>query len=183
MKNKSEILQDSCDYFYQNGFNGTSVDALAQYAKITKKTLYRYFDSKEQLIEDSLDFRHEWFMTQLNYSLENIMGEAVIDGYLQFLKNWLSSEDFFGCMFINACGEFSDRTHKFHQKSLSHKKQVLTLLSQKIALGKIDESLSQKLAKLLFIQGEGLIVAMQVGIVNLDNMDEYMTNSRHLLNH
>ena len=112
MKNKSEILQDSCDYFYQNGFNGTSVDALAQYAKITKKTLYRYFDSKEQLIEDSLDFRHEWFMTQLNYSLENITGEAVIDGYLQFLKNWLSSEDFYGCMFINACGEFSDRTQQ-----------------------------------------------------------------------
>ena len=91
MKNKSEILQDSCDYFYQNGFNGTSVDALAQYAKITKKTLYRYFDSKEQLIEDSLDFRHEWFMTQLSYSLENITGEAVNHTDCLFLVNGLVS--------------------------------------------------------------------------------------------
>ncbi len=170
MKNKADILQDSCNYLYQYGFNGTSVENLAQNANITKKTLYRYFASKESLIEDSLDFRHKWFMTQLNRALEHLTGEKVIDGYLKFLKDWLTSDNFYGCMFINACGEFSDKNHIVHQKSLEHKQQVITLLQQKISLGIDDKNQSKKLAEFLFINGEGLIVAMQVGVIDKINI-------------
>jgi len=181
MKNKIDILKDSCNYLYQYGFNGTSVDNLAENANITKKTLYRYFNSKERLIEDSLEFRHEWFMTQLSQFLDNSVGETVIDGYLQFLKNWLISDDFYGCMFINVCGEFSEQNHPLHQKALTHKKQVIELLEHKILNTNLEKSNAKTIAELLFIYGEGLIVAKQVGVINRENIDAYIANLQNLL--
>lgn len=182
MKDKNIILQNSCDFLYQHGFNGSSVDALAHNADVTKKTLYRYFGSKEQLIEDSLDCRHDWFMQKLTNALNNAIGTAIIDKYLVFLKDWLTSDDFYGCMFINVCGEFSDKNHTFHQKSLDHKKQVLEMLTKKISLGKFDDNKSQQLAKLLFVNGEGLIVSMQVGIINKENIENYIDMIKFQIN-
>lgn len=181
MKNKTDILQDSCNYLYQHGFNGTSVENLAKNANITKKTLYRYFDSKESLIEGSLEFRHESFMAQLNCALENTVGNKVINGYLQFLKDWMACDSFYGCMFINVCGEFSDKSHPLHQKALEHKKQVIELLEQKILNTILERSNAKTIAELLFIYGEGLIVAKQVGVINQENIDAYIANLQNLL--
>ena len=43
------ILAAALKVFSQNGYSGASVDAVAAEARITKPTLYQYFDSKEQL--------------------------------------------------------------------------------------------------------------------------------------
>lgn len=173
MKDKTQILQDCCAYFYQNGFHGASIDLIAQHANVTKRTLYRYFDSKDDLILASLAYRHEQFMQALNATLANFDNQNTAQGYLTFLQNWLLSVDFFGCMFINACGEFSETSHPVHKRAVEHKQIILAVLQERFSQAKMENA--NHLALKLFLYGEGLIVARQTGILT-DNMVKSLTD-------
>lgn len=47
---RDDILRAAMTAFNQNGFPGASVDQIAALAKVTRATVYRYFDNKEELL-------------------------------------------------------------------------------------------------------------------------------------
>lgn len=49
MRHKAAILDAAENLFIQNGFENTSIDDVAKGARLTKRTLYQYFMSKEDL--------------------------------------------------------------------------------------------------------------------------------------
>ena len=48
---KDTILQAAQEAFHSAGYTGTSIDTIAEKAKVTKQTVYRYFESKELLFK------------------------------------------------------------------------------------------------------------------------------------
>ncbi len=48
-KKRQHILNTAIDVFSNNGFEGTSMDKIAQEAKVSKITIYKHFESKENL--------------------------------------------------------------------------------------------------------------------------------------
>lgn len=48
---KLEIVQWAFDRFYEGGFHATAIDAAMAGSGISKRTIYKYFSSKEELIE------------------------------------------------------------------------------------------------------------------------------------
>lgn len=46
-----EILKVASDSFLKNGFEGTSINAMARNSGISKESIYRYFSSKQALFE------------------------------------------------------------------------------------------------------------------------------------
>ena len=48
---KEQIVQSARELFHQFGFKKVSMDEIAQKAGVTKKTIYMYFDSKEDLLK------------------------------------------------------------------------------------------------------------------------------------
>lgn len=172
MKLRETILQKSYELFYKHGFHDSGVELLAKQAGTTKRTLYAHFGNKESLIEEVLKYRHGMFMAQLRESFDNSEIKEVADVatcYLAFLKDWTSSKDFYGCMFINACAEYSDEQSSPHLIANQHKTEVRQWLLDKL------EQVSAKNAKqksdTLFVFGEGIIVAAQTGqeLLDLDN--------------
>ncbi len=49
---KQKILDESTKIFLQEGFYKTPMDEIARELKISKKTIYKYFDSKETLVKE-----------------------------------------------------------------------------------------------------------------------------------
>ena len=49
---RSRILVAAGDLFHKQGIRGVGVDAIAEAAQTNKMTLYRYFDSKDELITE-----------------------------------------------------------------------------------------------------------------------------------
>ena len=49
LKRKNLLLDSSLDYFIQNGIQNASMDEIAQAAGISRQTIYRYYNSKEEL--------------------------------------------------------------------------------------------------------------------------------------
>jgi len=47
---RQRIIDKAYEGFWRAGFNRTSIDAIAEQAKITNRTLYSYFRSKDDLL-------------------------------------------------------------------------------------------------------------------------------------
>jgi AcrR family transcriptional regulator len=55
-KQKIDNIQKAAQKLFQsNGFIGTSMDKIADQAGVTKQTVYRYFESKEELFKSTLE--------------------------------------------------------------------------------------------------------------------------------
>lgn len=68
-KKRQEILQTSLELIAENGFHGTSIAGIAQQAAVGAGTIYRYFPSKDVLINE--------LYQQLHDKIHN----ALLDGY------------------------------------------------------------------------------------------------------
>ncbi|MCU7495259.1 MAG: TetR/AcrR family transcriptional regulator [Ignavibacteria bacterium] len=55
MEDKDKILLFAREKFFREGFYKTSMDELARELKMSKKTIYKYFPSKEKLVENVVD--------------------------------------------------------------------------------------------------------------------------------
>jgi AcrR family transcriptional regulator len=53
-KDRQEILDHSREMFLREGFNKTTMDNIAGRMKISKKTIYKNFASKEELVREAL---------------------------------------------------------------------------------------------------------------------------------
>ncbi len=62
---KLEIVKHAFERFYEGGFHATGVDTVMADSGISKRTLYKYFPSKEELIEAVLDYYAKWIMHEL----------------------------------------------------------------------------------------------------------------------
>jgi AcrR family transcriptional regulator len=58
-RTKARILEAAYGLFYRHGFGRVSMDAIADAAGLTKRTLYQHFDSKDALAAATLDRQQE----------------------------------------------------------------------------------------------------------------------------
>ena len=68
-KEKQKILNESTKVFMREGFYKTPMDDIAKQLRISKKTIYKYFDSKEILVKDVV---HN-FLLQNKDIIQNIL--------------------------------------------------------------------------------------------------------------
>lgn len=161
MDTREKIITTAYKTFYQQGFHACGVELLAQQAGVTKRTLYAHFGSKEGLTEAVLAYRHAQFMDKLHAALERRPVAHTAEAYLQFISDWTQTDDFYGCLFINACAEFSDNDALPHRHAAAHKQDIRTLLRTRLAEAGVADA--QTAADRLFLIGEGMIVAAQTG--------------------
>lgn len=158
MKKSPTLIDAASQLFHRQGFHATGVEQLCQEAGVSKKTLYRYFPSKEDLIAAALDKRHHDFMAALEQRLEPLAPDSRPAAYLDFIAAWTRQEDFHGCAFINAAAEYSAANALARQAAQAHKQALRARLAGLCR----DAGLPAGLSLSLFVLGEGLIVSAQV---------------------
>ena len=107
---REHLIDTAIALFGERGFHATGIDTILEKSGVSKKTLYRHFRSKDELILAALKkydglFRNS-FMRQVEEKAETPRDRllAVFDVHAaRFERN-----NFYGCLFINAVGEYSD---------------------------------------------------------------------------
>lgn len=160
MSTAEHIVETSLNLFYQNGFHASGVDLLSKEAGVTKKTLYRYFPSKDVLIDAALKLRHQKFMSRLRDSVEAAKPALRPVAYIDFIAAWVVDADFHGCAFINATAEYAAPDASPHQHATAHKNEIRAYLLRLCTEGGAQKP--DSIATSLFLLGEGLIVGSQV---------------------
>ena len=158
---RERILQAARELFYRDGINAVSVDAVAAAAGTNKMTLYRHFQSKDELIAA--------YLKDLAAEGEALWEEARAarpgdpQGQLRFLMHRVSQFDAEstgrGCALANAAVELAERKHPARKVVEAHKRRQCERL---IALCREAGYLHpERVADELFLMVEGARVSLQ----------------------
>lgn len=106
---REHLIDTAITLFAEHGFHATGIDTILAKAGVSKKTLYRHFRSKDELILASLRKYDGLFRNNFMRQVEALADQprdrllAVFD----VGEQWFQQNNFYGCMFINAVGEYS----------------------------------------------------------------------------
>ena len=100
---RERILLTAHDLFYHEGIRAIGVDRLIAESGVAKVTFYRHFPSKNDLIREYLEFRHQRWMAWFVGSLQR-HGDS-LKAIIPALSEWFSDPGFRGCAFINSVAE------------------------------------------------------------------------------
>src|ERR1700735_5140380 len=151
---KERILETADRLFYLQGIRAVGVDTVAAEIGISKRTLYNYFPSKDELILAYLSRRFIEPRTTDRPLLEQILR------YFDWLERWFATDTFRGCPFVNAVAELGDPTHPGTQMAVAYKERRRLWLRD--ALTQLNVADPDTLATQVAILVEGAIIAALV---------------------
>ena len=163
---RAHLVETALELFNEFGFHATGIDRVQAESGMSKTTMYKYFPSKEDLIQAALALRHAQFKTRITERTagfaQHYSGrpEAALLAIFDALDEWLQSERFFGCNFINATAEYSDPAHPVHQLCQQHKQTVQNFAETQIPPLTNDDQ-RDELAREICLLIDGAIVSAQ----------------------
>jgi AcrR family transcriptional regulator len=151
---QARILDTAGRLFYGQGIRAVGVDTIAAEIGISKRTLYNYFPSKDELILAYLSRHFIELRTSERPLLEQIMR------YFDWLERWFATDTFRGCPFVNAVAELGDATHPGTRMAVAYKERRRLWLRD--ALTQMNVADPDTLATQVAILVEGAIIAALV---------------------
>ncbi|MEI7031899.1 TetR/AcrR family transcriptional regulator [Streptomyces pratensis] len=112
--------------------HAVGVDLIAAEAKVTKKTLYDRFGSKEQIVVEHLADRDERWRAFLAERLDAAppTPTARVLAVFDASHAWMADNGSKGCSMINAHAEISDPSHPAHAVITGQKRWTLDLFTR-----------------------------------------------------
>ena len=151
---QERILETAGRLFYGQGIRAVGVDTIAAEIGISKRTLYNYFPSKDELVVAYLSRHCIPPKTSDKPLLEQILH------MFDWLERWFASGTFRGCPFVNAIAELSDATHPGTQLAVAYKER--RRLWVRDALSRLNVADPDALSTQIAILAEGAIIAALV---------------------
>jgi len=161
---KLEIVKWAFDRFYEGGFHATGIDTAMAGSGISKRTLYKYFPSKEELIAAVLVHYGEFIMHELFDPVAAIKDpKKQIIAFFDVRRTMLDENPTRGCLAIKACQEYLGKHEGIvalgRSSTLNVEERFVELckragFAQPAALGKQINVLFQGALLLAHISGE-----------------------------
>ncbi len=126
LSKREQIVTVALDVFYQNGFNATGVDKIIAEAGVSKKTLYKHFRSKDELVQAVLRKRGGAFRERMRCEAQRLAStpKEKLMQVFDTLQGLIQQEGFSGCLFINASAEFRETQGATRILCADHKRMI-----------------------------------------------------------
>jgi AcrR family transcriptional regulator len=146
---QERILKTADRLFYRQGIRVVGVDTIAAEIGISKRTLYNYFPSKDELIVAYLSRR-----LRPIEAVDLTPAEQILNDFDR-LERAMRRDGYRGCPFVNAVAELADPTHAAHKIAVAHKERRRVFFRKLLVqLGVSDPG---GLATQIMILGEGAV--------------------------
>ncbi len=127
---RDKILIAAGELFYDKGFNRVSINEVIADSGVARRTFYRYFPSKDELILEVMRFQAkqwlEWFEETLNQRA-NDPRQKILTSF-DILEEWFDSPNYHGCLFIKGALEIADLSHPVHHIAVTARQSVRTYI-------------------------------------------------------
>ena len=123
---RDRLVAGASEVFYRDGIAATGIAALSKELRISKRTMYELFDSKDELVAAVLTHQDELVRAALLGSAEQASDdprERLLTVFAQ-IEDRVRAPGFRGCPFLNATAELAAVDHPARAVSQHHKEQV-----------------------------------------------------------
>lgn len=173
------ILDVTEKLIYQNGIAATGMDLLVKTAGVSRKSVYRYFTNKDELVVAALERRDQrwmhWFCSAVNQTATPALRLLAL---FDVLKDWFATPGFRGCAFINTSGETGDPQDPVRQVAKRHKQNLLDYVTELCQEHGVQHP-EELAAQLLILIDGAITVALVMG--NHSAADNAQCMARKLL--
>jgi AcrR family transcriptional regulator len=158
---RARILKAAQKLFYQNGIRAIGVDAIAEAAGTNKTTLYRHFESKDELVAECLreygrELETAW--TEIERAYHGNPRDQLL-AWLRFIAEFKLGTTERGCAFANAAVELPDANHPARRVIEKYKGRYHDLIIELCRQAGLRDP--ELLADELFLLGEGARLSIQ----------------------
>jgi AcrR family transcriptional regulator len=162
---KDKILFVATDLFHTRGINSTGVDTIVAVAGTTKMTLYKYFNTKEQLIIEVLQKSQQDFQSWLDNKLNSNTKKPAdkIQHLFDYIEEWVNSSAFIGVGFIKASAEFPNEENAIHKLSSQQSREFRQFISKLASEANIKDADGLALQLSLLFEGAAQAEQMKRG--------------------
>lgn len=159
---KEKILQTARRLFCQVGFHATGITRILDESGVSRRSLYTHYGSKEDLLkavfQEEANIWFRWF----NYDLPQMEcspSERILMLF-DLMQDWFDSEDFFGCVFINAVAEHEKSNGWIQEVASNYRDEISAKFQEMVAESgvKDPETVTEKLNLLI----DGAIVGAMI---------------------
>jgi AcrR family transcriptional regulator len=130
------ILEAGYSLFYRHGFTRVSVDAIADEAGVTKRSLYYHFDSKDALLAAVFEHHHAFALERIRAWGDRLPDDpaAMLDALFADLAQWAAKPKWAGPGFTRVVMELADLPgHPARAIASRHKAAVEGWLAEALA--------------------------------------------------
>jgi len=161
------ILKTAINLFNEYGVHTVGIDRIIAESGVAKRTFYKYFPSKSDLISAFLDFREQLQFYNLEKHVAKAKGDpkAELLAIFDNLEEWFSEDDFNGCAFVRGLNDFRDEdSQPLHEQVERHYKRWADFMEPRLAA-----LVKPARAKILFPQLLSLIAGATVVALGTGN--------------
>jgi AcrR family transcriptional regulator len=143
-----KVLSSASRLFYANGVRAVGVDWIVADSGVAKTSLYRHFQTKDDLVVAFLKREDDEFWQQWDAALAGDGDDPAqeLKRLLDWIGNKVAQEGYRGCPQINVAAEFADPTHPAREVRREHKAQMLARLKKivrRIGVSQADDKAMQ----------------------------------------
>jgi AcrR family transcriptional regulator len=162
-KTRQTILDAAYAQFRRRGYTRVSLDEIAAAARVTKRTLYYHFRSKDDLLQAVLEAQHELALAAFRTFGDRLVGSAeqIVQAMFDDLAVWSIRPDFAGTGFTRFVIELADLPgHPARVIARRHKALLEAQLTEVLKRAKVP--LPGRRARELMLLSEGAVVMMLI---------------------
>ncbi len=163
------VLDAAGELFYAHGIHAVGVEAIAERAGVTKKTLYDRFGSKERLVVEYLTARDRAWREFLASRLDRAGSDPRSRLLAVFAASaaWTAERGGKGCSMINAHAEINDPAHPAYPVIVGQKQWTLELFRAMASdVVGADAPRVRRVAESLMLVHEGALVTAGMGVLD-----------------
>ncbi len=132
---EEKILRTARRLFCQVGIHATGIARIIEESGVSRRSLYTHYGSKENLLkavfEAEADIWFRWFDTDLPAMECSPVGRVL--ALFDLMQAWFESEDFYGCVFINAVAEHEKSNGWIQKIANDHREKISARLQAIVA--------------------------------------------------
>lgn len=162
-KTREQIVAAATRLFYGEGIRAVSMDAVADKAGVTKKTLYYHYVSKDELVAATIEGRDQPTLALYRRWFEETEGSAAdkVRGLFANLGKSMDTPRWRGCGFVRTIAELASTPgHPAVKAGAAHKKRFEEWLESELCDHGIPAAAA--LARQLVILLDGATTAMLI---------------------
>jgi AcrR family transcriptional regulator len=178
---RQRLIEAAGKRFYRDGFRNVGIDQILADVGISKTAFYKHFECKEDLMLAALEDHDKWFQDTFRQLVREHGGESAIEqlhAVMDVVDMVVKSDDFQGCIFVNAAIEFPLPHEPAHQAAAASKQAVEDIVYELAveAGAREPRALAQELCMIM----EGAYITRHV-TGNLDTVDVARRIARQMI--